>query len=207
MSISVDDPEFQEWKECRSTIARMDTILKDLRKFGFTLITGLLTASVVLGGPGSSHAGDGVAAVIAVMVLVTALFSMDTYYAAGLSGAVERALDIEVRTMPYIRITRTINTNRDKARVGWVTFGLYVFLLAAATGLGIATAAAATATALVAVTAGLGTIQLAYVVGYWLYVAERTGMNRPKTTRVWPEDPAQPVTPAATAARGMAVQD
>jgi hypothetical protein len=198
---SIREQAFREWTECRSTIARMDTILEDLRKFGFTLITGLITANAFLGGPVSGRPAAGVAASIAIVVLVTALFSVDTYYTAGLSGAVERALDLEAKTSPPIRITRSIDTRRQQAGVNWVTFGVYVFLLIVATGLGIATAAAAApAMALVAVTAALGAIQLTYVIGYWWVVSWRTGMNHQKPTRVWPEDrPTRPAQPAAAA--------
>src|SRR5260370_41626188 len=94
MSIDVDGLAYREWCECRLTIGRLDSILADLRKYRFTLITGPLTASVFLGA-GTNRPDAGVAAFIAVMVLVTALFSVDTYYPARLSGALARALDLE----------------------------------------------------------------------------------------------------------------
>lgn len=37
-----------EWNECRCSIARFDTIIVDIRKYGFTLITGPLTADAFL---------------------------------------------------------------------------------------------------------------------------------------------------------------
>jgi len=47
--IGPDDPSFQkEWAECRTTIGRLDTILEDLRKLGFSFITALLTAGAIL---------------------------------------------------------------------------------------------------------------------------------------------------------------
>src|SRR4030088_5422 len=46
---SGDDLRFKEWSECRTTIGRLDGTLVDLRKVGFSIVTGLLTASALLG--------------------------------------------------------------------------------------------------------------------------------------------------------------
>lgn len=89
----------------------MDSILKDLRKYGFTLASGLLTAGALLGA-GTGRPQAGVAAIIAVMALLTTLFSGDTYYSASMSGAVERALDLEARSWPPFRLNRSIQTKR-----------------------------------------------------------------------------------------------
>jgi len=40
----------KEWEECRSVVARLDNTLVDLRKYGFGLASGLLTANGVVGG-------------------------------------------------------------------------------------------------------------------------------------------------------------
>ncbi|HEX9413988.1 MAG TPA: hypothetical protein VF916_10840, partial [Ktedonobacterales bacterium] len=42
---SADGQLLKEWAECRATIGRLDTILEDLRKIGFSLVTALLTAN------------------------------------------------------------------------------------------------------------------------------------------------------------------
>jgi hypothetical protein len=39
----------KEWQECRTAIGRLDSTLVDLRKYGFGLASGLLTAGGVLG--------------------------------------------------------------------------------------------------------------------------------------------------------------
>jgi hypothetical protein len=38
----------QEWQKCRETADRLDGILVDLRKYGFTILTGLTTAGSFL---------------------------------------------------------------------------------------------------------------------------------------------------------------
>ena len=71
-------PALEEWKECRATIARFDGYLSDMRKYGFTLVTILLTANALVT-TGNTPA-DRPAASIVVMALVFALFMLDNYY-------------------------------------------------------------------------------------------------------------------------------
>src|SRR5919198_1002235 len=44
----------EEWKSCRDTADRFDEILHDLRKYGFSILTGLTTAGSFLGFAGPS---------------------------------------------------------------------------------------------------------------------------------------------------------
>jgi hypothetical protein len=140
-----DDLRSQEWKECRSIIGRLDTILVDLRKVGFSLITGLLTASAFLNFLGVSTAQGvlpppsdiGAAVFIIVMVLVAALFSVDTYYQVLLSGAVERAMDLEAGTQPPIRVTKYLSLNATRSGSSIIIVALYIVLLVTAEGMGI----------------------------------------------------------------------
>ncbi len=142
---TADDPRIKEWEQCRGTIAHFDTILADLRKFGFSLNTGLLTASAFLGFLGVQTTKDApaiplearAAPFIAIMVLITALFSVDSYYQVLLSGAVERALDLEVKTDPHIRVTKYLSINAMHTRSTYVTLFLYLLLLVTAAGLGL----------------------------------------------------------------------
>lgn len=84
----------EEWKECRGTIARLDGVLVDLRKYGFSLVTILITASGFF--VENTEKQLSLPAVsIGIMVLITALFAVDRYYTILLSAAVERALDLE----------------------------------------------------------------------------------------------------------------
>jgi hypothetical protein len=138
---TADDQRFKDWQECRTTIGRLDTILEDLRKVGFSLITGLLTAGDFLNllGVGEhvplSHVRAAV--FITVMVLVATLFSVDTYYQVLLSGANERALDLEAQTIPWIRVTKYLSVNATRSGISFVILALYLVLLVTAGGLGL----------------------------------------------------------------------
>ncbi len=140
-----DDLRIKEWEQCRATIGRLDTILADLRKYGFSLITGLLTASAFLAFLGVQTTASlspppteaRAAPFIAIMVLIAALSSVDSYYQVLLSAGVERALDLEVKTDPHIRVTKYLSVNAMHTRSTYVTLFLYLLLLATAAALGI----------------------------------------------------------------------
>lgn len=141
---TADDLRFQEWTECRAIIARLDAILVDLRKVGFAFVTALLTASTFLSlhGITTQSVPDipvqaRAAAFTVIMVLIAALFFVDSYYEVQLSAAVERALDLEALTDPPVRITKYLGINTWLTRVNDVTLWLYVVLLAVAEALGL----------------------------------------------------------------------
>ena len=71
------------------------------------------------------------------MVLIAALFLVDSYYEVQLSAAVERALDLEAQTDPPVRITKYLSINTWLTRVNDVTLWLYVVLLGVAEALGL----------------------------------------------------------------------
>jgi hypothetical protein len=142
---SPDDLRIKEWEQCRTTVGRLDTILADLRKFGFSLITGLLTASAFLALLGVQTTQNlptapieaRVSPFMVIMVLIAALFSVDSYYQVLLSAAVDRALDLEVKTDPWMRVTKYLSVNAMLTKSTYVTLFLYLLLLAAAAGLAV----------------------------------------------------------------------
>jgi hypothetical protein len=141
---TVNDLRFNEWTECRAIIARLDAILVDLRKVGFAFVTALLTASTFLSlhGVTAQNVPDTpvqarAAAFTAIMVLIGALFLVDSYYEVLLSAAVERTLDLEAQTDPPVRITKYLSINTHRSRVSDVTHSLYAVLLATAGTLGL----------------------------------------------------------------------
>ncbi|HKF77083.1 MAG TPA: hypothetical protein VKF59_13140 [Candidatus Dormibacteraeota bacterium] len=177
----------------RATIARLDTITQDLRKYGFTLITGLLTASALLGA-GTGHPEAATAAFIAVMSLIAALFAIDLYYSVMQSGAVERALDLEAQADPPlasqpIRLTKTTSHRLLEVGSSRVVLGFHTFLIVVTVGLGTATAASSTKFAgiLVGLTVGIGAVLFTAMVRYSSYTTGRTGMHRERPDRSWPE--------------------
>jgi len=204
---SADDLLFKEWTECRSTIARLDAILVDLRKVGFSFITALLTASSFLSlvDPKSAAAPTPMraASFIAIMVLIAALFAIDSYYQILLSGAVERALDLEATTDPPLRLSKYLSINIQRTWATVVTLILYLVLLLTAGFLGLlgvnivsissGVPAAPTAyglgpwndwSTLIAV---LGAALFAFILGYWLFIAVKIGFHRHRPTRGWPD--------------------
>ena len=203
---SADDLLFKEWTECRATIGRLDAILVDLRKVGFSFITALLTASSFLSlvDPKSAAAPTPMraAAFVAIMVLIAALFAIDSYYQILLSGAVERALDLEVKTHPPLRLSKYLSINIQHTWATVVTLILYLVLLLTAGFLGLlgvnivsissGVSGAPTSYGLgpwndwSTVIAVLGAVLFAFTLGYWLFIAWKIGFHRHRSTRVWP---------------------
>ena len=73
VAVVAEEPNpLHEWQECRLTIGRFDGYLADTRKYGFTLVTVLLTANALV--TTANAAVDRPAASIVVMVLLLALF-------------------------------------------------------------------------------------------------------------------------------------
>ena len=133
---STSDLRLEEWKECRAIVGRMDQLLEDLRKYGFSLVTVLLTATgiataVVSGRPFSPLAS------LAVMVLVGALYGVDTYYTTALAGAVDRALVLETVIEPRMYVTWYVRVAVTRAKSLRLTAALYLMLLLTAFGLGL----------------------------------------------------------------------
>lgn len=132
-------PQDVEWQECRNTIGRLDSTIADFRKYGFTLVTGLITANAFLGqqtpGPATM-----IAVPAAIMMLIAVLFAVDRYYTVLLSGAVERALDIEGPTinrkhMEKNNLTQVIAVHAVRSGATYIAALLYLILLFATLGL------------------------------------------------------------------------
>jgi hypothetical protein len=85
----------EEWKICRETADKFDGILVDLRKYGFSILTGLTTAGSFLGfSTPAAHIQIGV--IIVTMALIMVLYWLDIYYQSLLFGASFRARFLEI---------------------------------------------------------------------------------------------------------------
>jgi hypothetical protein len=85
----------EEWKSCRETVAKFDGTLIDLRKYGFTIITSLLTAGSFLGfNAPTAPLQAGV--IIVTMTLIVILYWMDIYYQNLLVGSILRTNFLEI---------------------------------------------------------------------------------------------------------------
>jgi hypothetical protein len=102
-----------------------------LRKYGFTLVTGLFTASALVGGIGNVdlQPRDRAAVFIGIMALILVLFYVDTYYETLLNGAVERALDLEYGIEYAVRLTCYLSNNAARNGSRLATGLVYVGLL------------------------------------------------------------------------------
>jgi hypothetical protein len=107
------DSFLEEWKLSVETSTKFDDILMDLRKYGFTLITGLITAGSFLGfAPGLDSGPDQVAyanilhigVITVTMFLVVILFWLDIYYQNLLYGSV-----IRTRFLEYFRLKQKLS--------------------------------------------------------------------------------------------------
>src|SRR4030095_5394640 len=85
----------EEWKSCRETVSKFDSTLIDLRKYGFTIITSLLTAGSFLGFS-SPTASLQVGVIIVTMTLIVILYWMDIYYQNLLVGSIFRTNFLEI---------------------------------------------------------------------------------------------------------------
>ena len=130
---AIDD--LQEWQECRQTIARFDTILSDMRKYGFTLVTVLLTANALV--TSADPVVDHVAASIVVMALLLALFLIDNYYWVLLRAAVARADEIETTG---VRLSGLLGAVGRRAHASGLVLAVYVLFVLIAAGIAFVTA-------------------------------------------------------------------
>lgn len=136
MSIQASD----EWKECRTSIGRFDNYLVDLRKYGFTLITGLSTANYFwFHRPVDPSSGKcptaaevfpteaGVALVLT--LLIAALFVVDRSYEVLLHAAVKRGIELE--TTCDAALTTRLSKVASRAKTDtWaaVIYGLFMLV-------------------------------------------------------------------------------
>ena len=119
-----NDTGFQEWKTCRETLREFDKILVDLRKFGFGLITVLLSANGFL----FAQTNIGEVAIMgvfaALLVLIVGLFRYDRVHEVFIRAAVLRAIDLE--------ITRSMGLTREIAywsyKIATGTWGQYLYV-------------------------------------------------------------------------------
>jgi hypothetical protein len=152
--------ESAEWKEARSSVGRFDGYTEDLRKYGFTLITTLITASTFFVKVTDLQPPQVASIVAAITALATTLFFVDRYYTVLASGAVERAVDMEKAQIvfdawamlrrtpdqlaagaPYgesKRLTELVTEKATASRIVWIVLVLYLVLEVAGFGLGIA---------------------------------------------------------------------
>lgn len=121
------DRSAEEWKTCREAINRFDDILIDLRKFGFSFLTGLTTAGSFLGFA-SPEQNLQIGVIVVTMILVMVLYWLDLYYQNLLYGAMFRGRFLEI-----FKLNRGlgvyISAFYGAAKIGRILHFLYVGFL------------------------------------------------------------------------------
>ena len=169
---AIDD--LQEWQECRQTIARFDGILAEIRKYGFTLVTILLTANALV--TSANPVVDRVAASIVVMALLLTLFLLDNYYWALLRATVGRADEIEATGT---HISGVVGTVARKAHASGLVLALYGLFVVIAGGIALVTVVTANPVAIwgVVVVIGFVVIELASMAGIHVMVERESRLS------------------------------
>jgi hypothetical protein len=125
-----DEQLLEEWKECRRSITHFDSLLVDIRKYGFTIITGLLSANAFLFVRISELTlSEKFAMTFAMFVLIYALFKLDKYFEILLRSAVRRAVKIE-KSLP-LHLSFQISTYVERAGVNTWRWNLYYWFVLA----------------------------------------------------------------------------
>ncbi|MGD9533709.1 MAG: hypothetical protein AB7V56_08060 [Candidatus Nitrosocosmicus sp.] len=136
----------EEWKTAITISNKFDTILGDLRKYGFSLITGLITAGNFLGYSFSSSATINfgliqIGVISITMLLVVILFWLDVYYQNLLYGSVFRTRFLEYFRVKF-RLSRFISgiyneTGINKSSLSAVLYVVYYGFLSCGFAIGL----------------------------------------------------------------------
>lgn len=131
------DEAIDEWQECRITTARFDGYLADIRKYGFTLVTVLLTANALV--VNQNTAVDRPAASIVIMALLFALFMLDNYYWAVLRAAVDRSKTLEKGELKglHAQLSTSIGQQVKVTHATDLILAVYVVFVLVAAGIGL----------------------------------------------------------------------
>jgi hypothetical protein len=91
-----DQTYLEEWKECRSAIAKYGDFVHSIRKFGFTIITGLLSANAYIFIKFEGFQPWEKLLLSSILcLLIFGLYITDTYYLVLVRASVDRAKNIE----------------------------------------------------------------------------------------------------------------
>jgi hypothetical protein len=125
----------KEWEECLKQMDKFDGYLNEARKYGFTLITGLTTASSFLGFSDAANTIQ-LGVIIATMVLVFVLYLVDTYYRRILNRMLLRALKIEEVNIKGRKLAHYFSRIYREGITSKMILGVYVGFIGALAILG-----------------------------------------------------------------------
>lgn len=123
---SKNDKYSKEWEKSIEAVDKFDNMLIDLRKYGFSFLTGLIAAGSFLGlAAGTGQSGlqiedfikVQIAVIIATMILVIALYWLDIYYQNVLTGAIVRSEFLGIYRIREVEISTFISSFYLKSRL------------------------------------------------------------------------------------------
>jgi hypothetical protein len=120
-----DYPHFVEWQECQKALGAFDAAILDIRKYGFTFLTLLLTADGFLVGRVEVSNVGALAIYAVLLLLIFALFRIDRMHEVFLRSAVLRAMDLEKEL--HLGVSSYVSYWSESARTA--TWGLFIYIL------------------------------------------------------------------------------
>ena len=143
MSPGADSNIEKEWEEARATLKAFDDRLHDIRKYGFSFVTALLTAQSILIPAFSSSSSESGAitdtvklGVLSVtLLLIIALRVLEYSYLTFNEAAATRARVLERRL--NMELTEVITARYDWAKLGWWATLLYAFFALGVLAIGV----------------------------------------------------------------------
>ena len=115
----------KEWEECQKSLTKFDDIILNIRKYGFTFITILLSADGFLYSRVDLQIEEKFGIYFALMVLIIGLFRIDRYHEIFLRGAVERAMVLE----DELGMGLSKSITKWSKRLNTATWGVGLYLL------------------------------------------------------------------------------
>jgi len=122
----------EEWKAAQDILKQFDEYHHDIRKYGFSFVTALLTVDALLG---SVEEKFKLAALTGTMALIVVLYVIDRNYKVFLVAANLRATLLERRSSP--ELAQTITRLYESGRVGLAFSLVYAGLVSATALLGL----------------------------------------------------------------------
>jgi hypothetical protein len=129
---SESDSDLKEWTAARTVLDNFDQRLSDLRKYGFTVITGLLSVSAIF--TTSIPSAWQLAAILATMSLIVCLDLVDRNYRVFQEAGAIDAQVLERRS--DINLTQTISRIYNSAHIKFFFQTVYIIFTLAALLLG-----------------------------------------------------------------------
>ena len=129
-----DNKNSQEWDSAREVLDRFDERLHDLRKYGFSFITGLLSVDALFAAPSTIPLSWKLAALIATLCLIVSLNLVDRNY-----RVLQLAATIDAQFLERgneMNLTQTISRIYDDAHVKFFFQTVYIMFTLATLLLG-----------------------------------------------------------------------